>query len=107
MENSVLLKPWIGPYGGVPPWRMVKPDEFQAAIEKAITEAQDDIQKIADNPAAPTFENTIVAMEQAGRTLDRLTTMFGVHTSNLNIGPIPEIEAAVAPQLSKHQDSIQ
>uniref|UniRef100_UPI0035624892 M3 family metallopeptidase n=1 Tax=Novipirellula sp. TaxID=2795430 RepID=UPI0035624892 len=54
----------------------------------------------------PTFENTIVAMEQAGKTLDRVETLFDVHTSNLNVGPIPDIERAVAPKLSEHRDSI-
>ena len=47
-----------------------------------------------------------MALEKAGRTLNRLESLFSVHTSNLNLGPIPDIEKVVAPKLSEHQDSI-
>ena len=104
--DSVLLKPWIGPYGGVPPWKQVRPEEFPAAFDAAIAMAQREMQAIADNDQPPTFENTIVAMEAAGQALDRLDAIFGVHSSNLNVGPMPDIEAAVAPKLSRYNDSI-
>lgn len=105
-NDSVLLKPWIGPYGGVPPWRMVKPDEFVGAFDVAIQNATEEIEKIANNPEKPTFENTLVALEKSGEMLERVRAVFGVHTANLNVGPIPEIESAVAPKLSKFGDSI-
>ena len=102
--NSVLLKEWAGPYGGVPPWRSVNPDEFIPAFDAAIELSKQEIEVIANNPDPPTFENTIAAMEDAGRALDRLQSIFGVHASNLNVDPIPEIEKQVAPKLSKHVD---
>lgn len=104
--GSELLKPWVGPYGGVPPWDRVKPGEFQAAFEKAIAEAKLEINAIAQNPEPPTFENTLVAMEKTGDTLTRLSSIFGVHTSNLSVGPMPKIEQAVNPLLTAHQDAI-
>lgn len=106
MTNSILLKPWTGPYGGVPPWRMVKTDEFINAFDAAIKISTEEIEKIANNPDAPTFENTIVALEKSGDTLERLQTIFGVYTSNLATGPIPDIDKNVAPKLSKFADSI-
>jgi peptidyl-dipeptidase Dcp len=106
MTNSVLLKPWTGPYGGVPPWDLVRTDEFVDAFDVAIKMASDEINEIAENPEPATFENTIVAMENAGSALDRLDAIFGVYTSNLNLGPIPDIERVVAPKLSAHSDSI-
>jgi peptidyl-dipeptidase Dcp len=106
MNDNVLLKQWIGPYGGVPPWRQVNQDDFLPAFEAAIKLSADEIEKIADNPNPPNFENTIVALEKAGKTLDRLATVFGVHSSNLNLGSIPDIEREVRPKLSKHNDSI-
>ncbi len=106
ISESVLLKPWVGPYGGVPPWRMVKPEEFIDAFKAAIAMSTADIEEIANNPEPATFENTIVPLETAGRTLDRVATIFGVHASNLNLGPIPDIEMEVQPMLSKHNDSI-
>ena len=103
---NVLLDEWSGPYGGVPPWKSVNVDSFQAAFDKAIEMSSADIQAIANNEEAPTFENTIVEMEKAGRALNRLSTIFGVHSSNLNVGSIPDIEKIVSPKLSKHGDSI-
>ena len=105
-SESVLLKEWIGPYGGVPPWRLVKREEFLDAFGVAMAEHNKEIKAIADNPEPATFENTIVAMEKAGQKLNRVQTMFGVYTSNLNTGPIPGIEKAVAPLMSKHSDAI-
>ena len=104
--DSTMLKPWTGPYGGVPPFNAVRIAEFEDAFNTAIAEAAKDIDAIASNPAAPTFENTLVALEKAGRTLDRLDVLFGVHASNLNLGDIPDIERAVAPRLSEHSDSV-
>ncbi|MCG8651714.1 MAG: M3 family metallopeptidase [Pirellulales bacterium] len=101
-----MLQSWTGPYGGVPPWDRVRSDEFVAAFEVAIAAAAEEINAIADNPAPADFENTILALEQSGRQLDRLSTLFFVHASNLNLGPIPDIEKVVVPKLSEHEDSI-
>jgi len=105
-KESILLKKWIGPYGGVPPWRLVKRGEFIDAFGVAMAEHNEEIQAIAENSEPATFENTIVAMEKAGKKLNRLQTIFGVYTSNLNTGPIPDIEKTVAPLMSKHSDAI-
>ena len=105
-SNNVLLKTWIGPYGGVPPWDMVRPEDFLPAFEAAIKQSAADIDTIANQSAAPTFENTIIALEESSQTLERVNTIFDVHASNLNVGSIPDIERAIAPILSKHFDSI-
>ncbi len=105
-SQSAMLQPWTGPYGGVPPWNLVRADEFVDAFDAAIKLAQQDIDRIAGDPAPPNFENTIVALEKAGRELERLETLFFVHASNLNVGPIPDIEKVVVPKLSEHSDSI-
>ncbi len=57
-----------------------------------------EIDAIANNPEPATFENTIVAMEDAGRALNRLSAIFFVYTSNLNLGSIPDLEKAVVPE---------
>ena len=106
MTDSILLKKWIGPYGGLPPWRMVKVDEFPAAFETAIEASTKEIEAIANEAESPTFANTIVALEKSGKTLNRIQTMFGVYTSNLNTGSVADIDKAVAPKLSKFYDSI-
>jgi peptidyl-dipeptidase Dcp len=101
---SAMLAPWTGPYGGVPPWDQVRPDEFVSAFDVAIERAKTEIQEVADNSEPPTFENTIVALETAGRTLERLQTLFSVHASNLNVGPIPDVERTVVPRLAEFDD---
>lgn len=106
MASSEMLADWAGPYGGVPPWNLVRPEEFVAAFDVAIAQAQTEFDAIANNPAPANFENTIVAMETAGRTLERLSTLFEVHSANLNVGPIPDAERVVFPKLSEHQDKI-
>ncbi len=105
-SNSPMLQPWTGPYGGVPPWNLVRSEEFVDAFDTAIAMADKDIAAIAENPEPANFENTIVALEKAGRALNRLETLFFVYTSNLNLGPIPDIEKVVVPKLSEHEDSI-
>ncbi len=104
--DSPLLKPWTGPYGGVPPWNLVRSEEFIPAFEVAIKWAGDELNEIANNPEPPTFDNTILAMQNSGEALRRLQSIFFVYASNLNVGPIPDIEKAVVPKLSEHEDSI-
>lgn len=105
-SRSVLLEEWKGPYGGVPPWNLVREDEFLQAFEQAIAEADSEIAEIANSPETPTFQNTLLAMESAGASLNRLSSMFFVYTSNLNLGPIGDIEKTVVPQLTEHEDRI-
>ena len=104
--ESILLKEWDGPHGGVPPWRQVKVDEFNDAFDAAIEMAAKEYEAIANQTDEPTFENTMIAMENAGRALNRLQSIFGVHSSNLNLGPVPDIERAVSPKLAAHADSV-
>lgn len=99
-----MLQSWTGPYGGVPPWNAVRPEVFPAAFDDAIAQAKMEIDAIAGSPEPATFDNTIVPYEQAGQTLERLTTVFDVHTSNLNVGPMPDIERSVAPKLAEFGD---
>jgi peptidyl-dipeptidase Dcp len=105
-EMNAMLQPWPGPFGGVPPWNLARPDQFVAAIDAAIAMADDEIQSIANQTAPPTFENTIVAFESAGRTLERMQVLFGVHAGNLNVGPIADIERQVEPKLTEYQDRV-
>ena len=97
--ESALLQPWTGPYGGVPPWHLVRADEFVAAFDAAIATAEQEIEVIANNAQPATFENTVVALEKAGKSLSRINAIFGVYSSNLNTGPIPDIERVVVPKL--------
>lgn len=77
---------------------------MSAAFDDAIAESKAEIDKIANSTEQATFQNTIVALETSGRTLERLGTIFDVHASNLNTGPMPDVERAVAPKLAEYDD---
>src|SRR6266550_876118 len=76
-----LLAKWEGPYGGVPPFDRVQVALFKPALESAMAENLAEVDRIAKDPAAPTFENTIAALERAGSTLDRVQTIYDVWSS--------------------------
>ena len=58
--------------------------------------------EIANQAAPATFENTLKRMETAGLPLQRLIAIYGVHSSNLKVGPMPEIERVVMPMLAEY-----
>ena len=89
MPDNILLADWTGPYGGVPPWDQVKPTQFPEALQFAIEEQRREIAAIADNPEAPTFDNTIVALEKAGQRLGRVETIYGVYDQQFVDAGIP------------------
>ncbi len=99
-DQDPLLKPWTGPHGGVPPWDQARPDLIPAALELGINLQEAEMQAIASNPAAPTFDNTIGAMQNAGRHLDRAQTIFGVMTDNISNEAIQGLEAEWSPRLT-------
>lgn len=99
-----MLNDWTGPYGGVPPWNLVRPDQFVTAFEAAITQSQQEVDQIAGNSEPASFENTVLELEKAGQTLTRLVALFGVHSSNLNVGVMQDVERVVVPMLTEHED---
>jgi peptidyl-dipeptidase Dcp len=105
-QSMVLLQPWQGPFGGVPPWKQINVDDLLPAFRTAIANSLAEIETIANNPESANFENTIIAMEKSGQALKRLEAIFGVYQSNLNLGTIPDIEREVSPMLSKYADAV-
>ncbi|HEY0682581.1 MAG TPA: M3 family metallopeptidase [Steroidobacter sp.] len=89
-----------------PPLDKIKNEHYVPAIEAGMAEQRAEVTAVATSKAAPTFENTIVALERSGQLLNRATTIFfALSSSNTN----PEIEKAqteLAPKLSAHSDSI-
>jgi peptidyl-dipeptidase Dcp len=104
-QNPLLIK-WDGPYGGVPPFDKVKVDQFKPALEAAMAENLAEIEKISSNPEAPTFENTIVAMERSGKTLDRVQTIYGVWSSTMSSQDFQSVEGEMEPKLAEFSDKI-
>jgi peptidyl-dipeptidase Dcp len=101
-----LLAPWTGPYGGVPPFDQAKVVHLQTALEAGMAEELREIQAIADNPAPPTFDNTIAAMERSGLLLERAATVFGIFAGTLSNPEVQAVERAVSPKFAAHGDAI-
>jgi len=104
-EGNPLLEPWTGPFEA-PPFHRVKPDHFRPAFEAALAEQRAEIAAIAADPAPPTFENTIAALERSGQSLDKVSSVFfnlaGADTSD----ELQAIEREIAPILSRHRSEI-
>lgn len=105
-QANPLLAAWTGPYAGVPPFDKVRVADFKPALETAMAEELREIAAIADNPAAPTFENTIVAMERTGAAKDRVQTVYGIWVGTLSTPEIRAIDKEMQPKLAAHNDAI-
>jgi peptidyl-dipeptidase Dcp len=89
-----------------PPFDKIKDKDYQPALEEGMRQQIAEIQAIANNPAPPTFENTIVPMEKSGRLLDRVQLAFlGVVQANTN-DTLDKVQTAESPKLAAHQDTI-
>ena len=89
-----------------PPFDKIKDSDYQPALEAGIAQNIAENQAIADNPAAPTFENTIVAMEKSGQLVNRVQFVFnGVAGANINPA-LQKVQDEVAPKLAAMQDAI-
>lgn len=103
---ATLLAPWKGPFGGTPPFAHVKESHIKDALLQSMDLARAEIAQIAANTAPPTFENTIAALEDAGRAMDRVQNIFGVWSSTMNTPAFQAIEREMAPKLAAFSDEI-
>ena len=104
--TSPLLARWTGPHNGAPPFDKVAVADFKPALLAAIEENRAEIAAIAGATSPPTFANTIAAMENAGRTLNRVGALFGVWTSTLNDKPMQAVAQEMAPIMAAYQDEV-
>ena len=105
-EDNPLLAKWEGPYGGIPPFDRVQIPLFKPALEAAMAEQLAEIQRIANDPAPPDFENTIVALERSGESLDRVSTLYGVWGATMSTPDYQAVQREMAPRLAAFSDQI-
>ena len=103
---NALLEPWSGPWGGVPPFGRFQPADLKPALEAAMAENLAELDRIAADPAPPTFENTIAAMERTGHAFDRVSAVYGIYTSTMNDAEVQAIEREMSPRLAEFSDRI-
>lgn len=95
-----LLAEWTTP-DGVPPYDRIRPEHYEPAFDAALAAAGVDYRRIADDRAAPTFANTIEAMEGAGRPLGRIASAFFNVASADASDAIQQVEENVTPKLTR------
>jgi len=105
LSANPLLAEWDTPYG-VPPFAKISDDDYMPAIEKGIADLEAEIAAIANNEAAPTFENTIVALDKAGGTLDKSLGVFGNITGTDTNDTLAALQAVIYPKVSQVYDGI-
>ncbi|ALE16790.1 Dipeptidyl carboxypeptidase Dcp [Altererythrobacter epoxidivorans] len=89
-----------------PDFTKISEDDYIPAFEQGMAIQQAEVQAIIDNPAAPTFENTIVALEKSGRMLGRVATVFYALTGANTNDRLDQIDTEIGPKLSAHSDKI-
>ena len=104
--DNVLLQDFKGPYGGVPAFDKMELSDLKPAMEAAMAEHLAEIEAIANNSEAPTFENTIVAMERAGSTISNVYRYYGIWSSNKSSTEFREIQRELSPKLSDYRSKI-
>lgn len=104
-NDNPLLAEWHTEFG-VPPFDLIKNDDYLPAFREAMAQHQEEIDTIVANPEPPTFENTIVALEQSGRLYSRVGRVFGaVNGANTN-DTLQDVARTLAPERAAHGDAI-
>ncbi|MES2405543.1 MAG: M3 family metallopeptidase, partial [Pseudomonadota bacterium] len=89
-----------------PDFSKIKDSDYQPAMEEGMRQQSAEIDKIANNPAAPTFDNTLVAMEKSGQMLTRVMLAFSTVAGANTDDTLQKVQETEASKLSAHQDSI-
>jgi peptidyl-dipeptidase Dcp len=104
-EDNPFFKTWNMPFGA-PPFGRMKPEHFLSAFERAFAEHEAEIAAIASQKEPPTFDNTIVALENAGRMLQRVDDIFGQLVGADSNDTLLAIERDISPRTAAHWNKI-
>ncbi len=108
-KKDLSKNPFVHPsdlYLGAPDFNTIKFGDYEPAFEEGMRQHAEEIQAIIDNKEAPTFENTIVALEKSGQLLHRVSSVFFAMTSAHTSKELDALEAKLAPQLAEHSNKI-
>lgn len=105
VETNPFLSEYDTPFG-VPPFEQIKPEHYKPAFEQGMKEQIAEIDAIVNNPEAPTFENTIVALDQSGQLLNKVSYVFFGQTNANTNDSLQALSREMSPLLSKHGDDI-
>ncbi|MGS2721451.1 M3 family metallopeptidase [Paraglaciecola aestuariivivens] len=104
--TNPLLAEYTGPYGGVPAFDKMQLGDLKPALEQGMALNLAEIETIANNPQAATFENTIAALEKSGSDLSRVFRYWGIWSSNISSPEFRAIQKDMVPKISAFNSSI-
>ncbi len=91
---------------GTPPFDLIKKEDYKPAFQKGIEQQTKEIDAIVNNTARPTFENTVVALDESGEILSRVSSVFSSIRGAKSDNDIQKIAEEISPLLSEHGDNI-
>lgn len=103
--DNPFLSEFETPYG-TPDFDRIKVEHYEPAFLKGIKQQNEEIKAIVENPEEPSFENTIVALDNSGEILARVSGVFFALTEADTNDEMMALEAKIAPMLSEHSDNI-
>lgn len=104
-KGSIFHTEFDTPYG-MPPFEKISSDDFKPAFEKGIEQDTEEVEAIANNSEEPTFENTVLALDNSGSILTRVSRVFFGLRSSENNDTLQAIAEEMSPLLSEHSDNI-
>ena len=104
MDNP-FFQEWDTPYG-VPPFDKIKPEHYMPAFEEGMKQQKAEIDSIVNNTEAPTFENTVAALDRSGSLLNKVAMVFFNLAECMNSEEMEQIAEEISPKMSKHSDDI-
>ena len=100
-----LLEDWTAPFGA-PPLDRIKPEHFTPAYDRALSDHNAEIARIAGDSAPPDFSNTIIALERSGKLLAWIDAVFSAFAGSVTNDALQAIEMEMAPRLSAHWTAV-
>ena len=104
-QDNPLLQPWTGPYG-LPPFAQIKATQFASAFAVALAEHAAELDAIANQSAAPDFDNTLAAFDRSGRLLGRIETVFYALAASATSPDMQAAQRAMAAPLAAHNNRV-
>jgi peptidyl-dipeptidase Dcp len=104
-DQNPLLSEWTGAFA-LPPFGAIGPAHFRPAFDRALSLHRAEIATIAASPSAPSFDNTIVALERSGRALERVSNVFFVLAGADTGDAIEAVERDISPLLARHSNAL-
>ena len=105
LEGNPFLEEWTTPYG-VQPFAEIKDEHYMPAIKQGILDLRADIDAIVNNPEPASFENTIVALDTAGKSLNKVASTFGNITGTDTNDTLKALQGQIWPMLTAEGDAI-